>query len=260
MADVASTGSNARRYDVALSFAGEDRQYVDRVAAALVRAGISVFYDRYEEATLWGKNLYDHLQSVYSEASAYTVLFVSAAYAGKLWTNHERQSAQSRAFAERREYILPARFDDTQVPGLLPTTGYVDLTRKTPEEFADLIIQILSQTEILYEGSLCSEPRFRSLRVTVRSALRLWKPFCKKTLRLRAWRSSCSYSFGNPMAPLGSGWGNSRSYSLTNSTSAMRLFCIAFRQGPSMTGSGNCSEWECRMWSGQMGFVGLMKD
>lgn len=54
-------------YDVALSFAGEDREYVDKVAKCLVRMGLSVFYDRYEIVSLWGKDLYEHLTSVYSD-------------------------------------------------------------------------------------------------------------------------------------------------------------------------------------------------
>jgi hypothetical protein len=132
-----------REYDVAFSFAGEDRAYVEAVAASLRRAGVSVFYDRYEEAVLWGKNLYDHLRHVYAEAAEYTVMFVSEAYARKLWTNHERESPQSRAFEERREYILPALFDDTDVPGLLKTIGYADLRQKTPEELASLILKKL---------------------------------------------------------------------------------------------------------------------
>jgi hypothetical protein len=136
-------GKSNREYEVALSFAGEDREYVEAVASFLRQKGVSVFYDRYEEVTLWGKNLYDHLQHVYAEAAEYTVIFVSGAYAGKLWTNHERQSAQSRAFGESREYILPARFDDTEVPGLLKTTGYIDLRKKTPEELASLIVKKL---------------------------------------------------------------------------------------------------------------------
>jgi hypothetical protein len=145
MGEEALTNSDLRRYDVALSFAGENREYVESVAAALSRGGISVFYDRYEEASLWGKNLYDHLQHVYSESAEFTVIFVSAAYAKKLWTTREREIAQSRAFTEKREYILPARFDDTPVPGLLPTTGYVDLRQKNPEELATLIAQKLRQ-------------------------------------------------------------------------------------------------------------------
>ena len=38
------------KYDVALSFAGEDREYVEAVAQGLKNAGISVFYDRFEAA------------------------------------------------------------------------------------------------------------------------------------------------------------------------------------------------------------------
>jgi hypothetical protein len=45
------------QYDVALSFAGEDRQYVSDIADRLRNNGIRVFYDLYEQATLWGKDL-----------------------------------------------------------------------------------------------------------------------------------------------------------------------------------------------------------
>ena len=42
---------------------------------------------------------------------------------------------------EKREYILPARFDDTQIPGVLPTVGYIDLTGYPPRQFAELVKQ-----------------------------------------------------------------------------------------------------------------------
>ena len=42
-------------YDVALSFAGEDRPYVQQVAQRLVESGIKVFYDDFEKVDLWGK-------------------------------------------------------------------------------------------------------------------------------------------------------------------------------------------------------------
>ena len=60
-----STSSPTKpKYHVALSFAGEDRDYVKRVAAQLKSDGVSVFYDDYEEAALWGKDLYAHLTKV----------------------------------------------------------------------------------------------------------------------------------------------------------------------------------------------------
>src|SRR5207244_3233712 len=108
-------------YDVTLSFAGEDRAYVEQVAAALYALGIRVFYDRYEQVDLWGKDLYTHLDDVYRKRARYCVVFISRHYGEKLWPNHERKSAQARAFEETSEYILPIRFDATEVPGMLPT-------------------------------------------------------------------------------------------------------------------------------------------
>lgn len=137
------------KYHVALSFAGEDRAYVERVAAQLKINGVSVFYDMYEEVDLWGKDLYVHLSDVYRNMAMFTVMFVSAPYRDKLWTNHERQSAQARAISESREYILPAVFDETvEVPGLLRTTGRVSLKGKSPEKLAALIVQKLEKSGV----------------------------------------------------------------------------------------------------------------
>ena len=45
-------------YDVVLSFAGEDRNYVEKVANKLLYKGIKVFYDNFETVDNWGKDLY----------------------------------------------------------------------------------------------------------------------------------------------------------------------------------------------------------
>jgi hypothetical protein len=112
-------------YDVALSFAGEDRSYADALAEELRHRGLSVFYDTYEKSTLWGKNLYSYLSDVYQNKAHYCVMFLSRHYAVKLWTNHEREAAQARAFEENEEYILPIRLDDTKIPGIPTTIAYL---------------------------------------------------------------------------------------------------------------------------------------
>lgn len=129
------------RYDVVLSFAGEDRRYVERVAKKLTVRGIRVFYDRHQQVELWGKDLYVHLSDVYRKTARYCVMFVSEHYVRKMWTNHERRSAQERALHENRDYILPVRFDETKVPGLLETIGYLDLKGIEPSELARNIAQ-----------------------------------------------------------------------------------------------------------------------
>jgi TIR domain len=127
------------RYDVALSFAGENRAYVEQVAELLRVRGIRVFYDDFEKVSLWGKNLVDHLAQVYQHRSRFVVMFISAHYVAKAWPKHERQHAQARAILAKEEYILPTRFDDTEVPGLTNTVGYIDLKTTSPAQLADLI-------------------------------------------------------------------------------------------------------------------------
>jgi hypothetical protein len=144
---------SARAYDVCLSFAGEDRVYVEQVAAALVERGITVFYDAYEKSRLWGKDLYQHLAEVYTDRARYCIIFVSEHYAAKLWTSHELRSAQARAFESvDQEYILPARFDGTDIPGLFSTTAYVDLADIEPETLADMVADKLEEPERLQLG------------------------------------------------------------------------------------------------------------
>ncbi len=135
----------ALEYDVALSFAGEDREFVERVATLLRDAGIKVFYDKFETAQLWGRNLADHLGEVYGKRSRFVVLFVSKHYPAKAWPTHERQNAQARAIRESRVVLLPARFDDTDIPGLPSTTGYIDLRKTKAEELVGLIKAKLSE-------------------------------------------------------------------------------------------------------------------
>ena len=126
-------------YQVALSFAGEDRLYVSKVAKMLRQRRIRVFYDEYEKAILWGKDIYVHLDEVYRKRARFCVLFLSESYKDKLWTNHERESAQARAFEENKEYILPVRLDDTEILGIKPTTGYIHKDDVTIKELEDLV-------------------------------------------------------------------------------------------------------------------------
>jgi hypothetical protein len=51
------------------------------------------------------------------------------------------ESAQARALRENEEYILPVRFDDTEIPGLRFTVGYVDARITTPDQLVDLVLQ-----------------------------------------------------------------------------------------------------------------------
>ena len=64
-------------YDIALSFAREDRPYGIDVAGQLITWGVSLFYDEYKKVDLWGKDLYAYLMDVYRNKAKYTLMFIS---------------------------------------------------------------------------------------------------------------------------------------------------------------------------------------
>lgn len=132
-------------YDVALSFAGEQREYVREVADHLKSVGVNFFYDDFEKANLWGRDLAVHLDTVYRKDARYVVPFVSKAYAAKVWPQHEFKSALARAVGLKDRYILPVRFDDTELPGLRPTIGYLDARKLEPKEIAEKILEVLGK-------------------------------------------------------------------------------------------------------------------
>jgi hypothetical protein len=141
--DLGESYSTEYKYDIALSFAGEDREVAESLANSLKYNKIRVFYDDFEQSELWGKNLYEHLSKVYNESARFCIMIISKHYASKTWTTLERQNAQARAFREQQEYLLPIRLDDTKIPGLLETVGYINFNDHSIEEITNLIIRKL---------------------------------------------------------------------------------------------------------------------
>jgi hypothetical protein len=136
------------KYDVALSFAGENREYVAQVAKTLKSLGIRVFYDEDQEIDMWGKDLPIHLEIIYGEKSETVVIFGSKYYAEKSYPRHELKAALSKAIKSKKEYILPAKFDESKIPGIPDSTKFIDLRKYTPEKFAEIIIKKLKHLGI----------------------------------------------------------------------------------------------------------------
>ena len=155
---------NGSKYQVALSFAGEQRQYVEEVARNLKARGISVFYDRFKRLELWGKNGAEALHEVFSRGAAYVVMFISEYYVSKPWPRLERRSALSRMLQE--DCVLPVRFDDTPVPGLPDSTFYERAESYTPAGLAAFIVQKLSIGDFQDKTSDVPPPPSRTFTVS----------------------------------------------------------------------------------------------
>jgi hypothetical protein len=130
-------------FDVAISFAGTERELAEKLAEILRAAGISVFYDNFYPEHLWGKNLTTFLDEIYRTRAKFCVVFVSTEYKDRKWTIHELRSAQAKALEQKgNEYILPVKVDDTELDGLPPNVGYIGISLGI-EKIAELLIKKL---------------------------------------------------------------------------------------------------------------------
>ena len=69
---------------------------------------------------------------------------------------------------KQKEYLLPVKFDETKVSGVLSTIGFIDGKKKTPDELGNLIIKKL-HTSDLKNSELMSIELFKNNLITVLS-------------------------------------------------------------------------------------------
>ena len=130
-------------FDVAISFAGSERDYaraIERIASA---NGLKVFFDELYEADLWGSNLIESLGDIYENKARYCLIIVSKEYCERVYTNLERRKALDRAILHRQDYILPVTTDDAWIEGLPKATAYLDLRKKSVVAVCELLIEKL---------------------------------------------------------------------------------------------------------------------
>jgi hypothetical protein len=132
-------------FDIAPSFAEEDREHVRPIVRRLEELGVKVYYDEDQLVARWGLNLVEHITETLTHQVRYVLMFASRHYVEHNWARHERQATQARALGQQSEYLLPVKLDDTEVPGLLPTTGFLDLRRHSTEVIAQSVVQKLVQ-------------------------------------------------------------------------------------------------------------------
>jgi hypothetical protein len=140
---------SAKRFRVALSFPGEHRPFIERVARALARqlGKARVFYDHYYEAELARPDLDTYLQRLYHDEAELIVVFLCAEYERKEWRGLEWRAIRDLLKRKQASAIMPMHFDDTHVPGLFSIDGYVNLSNRKPAMIARLILQRLERLD-----------------------------------------------------------------------------------------------------------------
>jgi len=132
----------SRRFDVALSFPGERREFVEAVADHLAtKLGKErILYDKFHEAELARPDLDVYLPRLYREQAALIIVFLCPDYAAKRWCRlewrHVRQSFCT-ADAERIMFVSFGNPGDLSDLGILRGDGYLDIGSRSPVEIAN---------------------------------------------------------------------------------------------------------------------------
>jgi hypothetical protein len=136
---------STQRFKIALSFPGEHRDFVEQVAARLAdQVGRDqVLYDKYYEAEFARPDLDTYLQRLYHDESELIAVFLCADYERKDWCGLEWRAIRDLIKKRQTSTVMPLRFDNTEIPGLFSTDGYVWIGGRSPQEIADLILQRL---------------------------------------------------------------------------------------------------------------------
>jgi hypothetical protein len=130
-------------YDVALSFAGENRKIAEKVYNGLIKKRIKVFFDKMEQSRLLGLDLDKEFRRIYGGKSRLVLVLISEFYPIKNWTRFESEIIIDEAKRRGKTYFIPCIIDDTPIFGMPRTIGYIDLRKITIREAVGLIVEKL---------------------------------------------------------------------------------------------------------------------
>jgi hypothetical protein len=99
-------------FDVAISFAGEDRAAAGQLADAIRARTMSVLLDDYDATQKPGTDILTHIGEIFRTRAWCCLLLFSRHYPLAQWTEAEQTSVQQHALRDAEQYILPVRLAD----------------------------------------------------------------------------------------------------------------------------------------------------
>lgn len=132
-------GSDIYEFDIAVSFATENKEYVIDFVSELSRHPIKIFFDRQHEVEIWGDKLYLYLQEVFNNKARHCIIFTSKEYKQKHWTMFELETILARHITKPDEnrLVLFVKLDDTEIPGVNPTLKHLCAANYSPHQLAE---------------------------------------------------------------------------------------------------------------------------
>ncbi len=108
-------GADEYEYDVAISFAGENRELARYIAESLNDLDVNIFFDEYFENNYLGKAWGKEFKRIFSEASRFIVVLLDKHHLDKIWPTFERDCFIPRI---KNESVIPIRLDNSIFAGI----------------------------------------------------------------------------------------------------------------------------------------------
>jgi len=139
---------------VFISYAHEDKTFVETLGANLFKRNFHIFIDRWELKV--GDSLLDHIQAELKDCS-FVCCVLSKASISSEWCRREINAGLMRELSERRTVLLPLLIEDCEIPPFLKDKVFADF-RNDYESGLDELLNALAKISNPSLGRVTSGP------------------------------------------------------------------------------------------------------
>jgi hypothetical protein len=130
-------------FEIAISFAGENRELARKFSEKLEIFDVSVFFDELYESNLLGKALAKQFVKIFNEDSRFVLCFLDINHLEKIWPTFERETFKVRI---QEEAIIPVYLDNTKFLGIPEDLyGFNFKNEHSEDEIDDAVIKLIEK-------------------------------------------------------------------------------------------------------------------
>lgn len=127
-------------WDIAISFAGENRKLAETIVDLLEVLDCTVFYDKHYESNYLGTVWSNNFKEIFGHKSRYVVCLLDSNHAEKIWPTFEREIFSARV---EDAAVIPIYLDDTSFVGIpkdIVGIDYKNCDHSDIDEITDKIV------------------------------------------------------------------------------------------------------------------------
>lgn len=126
-------------WDVFLSYAAEDTEWVKLLANKLKSLHLRVFDPYSTPPEFWGQSRDEIITTIFPATCPTVFILLSGAYTASVQSTHELAIILEAALGKERSLVLPAHLDDSPIPEPIRSVAILDARSTSPEAVAERV-------------------------------------------------------------------------------------------------------------------------